>query len=234
MNAWRMMVSVGVLLLASCASGPEPTTPVGASAPDSANSFWFVFLESGKKTPDDEEAVAKMQRGHIDNFKRLHAEQKLFAAGPMRDPAGVKRGMVVVKAPARATLSTYFQPDEYVREGYMTLNATPAIARRALNANVPANAPIEEGRIIQILRSPNAGAASDAARETYLQSLVDRGLVGGWYALQSGAISDVLFTRQKDDALLKAVFAQTPGVTAPETSVLIWPQWLSAGVVHSQ
>ena len=64
-----------------------------------ADNFWFVFLKSGKKTPNDKDLIGKMPRGHIQNFARLFGEQKLVAAGSLRDPAGLKRGMVIVKAP---------------------------------------------------------------------------------------------------------------------------------------
>ena len=93
---------------------------------------WFIFLETGKQTPDDKEAVQKMQAGHIQNFKRLFGEKKLFAAGPLRDYSRTKRGIVVVKAESKAELLTYFQPDEYVREGYMTVNAVRSVAHKPL------------------------------------------------------------------------------------------------------
>jgi len=35
----------------------------------------------------------------------------------VRDPGGLKRGIVVVRADARDQLSSYFEPDACVREG---------------------------------------------------------------------------------------------------------------------
>ena len=75
MAACRIFISIWLLALAACAQTPENR----AMKPDN---FWFIFLETGKKTPDDKALVAQMQHGHIDNFKRLFGEQKLFAAGP--------------------------------------------------------------------------------------------------------------------------------------------------------
>ena len=75
MNICRIFISICLPALAACAQTPENR----AMKPDN---FWFIFLETGKKTPDDKALVAQMQRGHIDNFKRLFDEQKLFAAGP--------------------------------------------------------------------------------------------------------------------------------------------------------
>ena len=75
MNICRIFISICLPALAACAQTPENR----AMKPDN---FWFIFLETGKKTPDDKALVAQMQRGHTDNFKRLFGEQKLFAAGP--------------------------------------------------------------------------------------------------------------------------------------------------------
>ena len=75
MNICRIFISISVLALAACAQTPENRAMKPAN-------FWFIFLETGKKTLDDKALVAQMQRGHIDNFKRLSGEQKLFAAEP--------------------------------------------------------------------------------------------------------------------------------------------------------
>jgi uncharacterized protein YciI len=198
--------------LAGCASAPVSAPPQDRD--------WFIFLETGKKTPDDKVRVAEMQRGHLENFKRLFGEKKLFAAGPLRDPSGVKRGIVVVKAPDRATLDTYFQPDEYVREGYMTLNATPVRVMKPLNAEgIDANA-IEEVRIVLVKRGPNDGGSP-------FQGALDKGVIGAWYQLESGPLSHILFSREKDEMKLR----DAVGIAAPEQAQ-VWGQWLSKGVVR--
>ena len=44
----------------------------------------------------------------------------------------LKRGIVIVRVPTKEELITYFQKDEYVRDGYMTLNATLSVAHKPL------------------------------------------------------------------------------------------------------
>ena len=56
------------------------TTGHGARAATPESDHWFIFLERGRKTPDDRAAVEAMQRGHIDNFKRLFALGASFRA----------------------------------------------------------------------------------------------------------------------------------------------------------
>jgi uncharacterized protein YciI len=193
--------------------------------------LWFVFLETGRKTPDDKDAVARMQRGHIDNFKRLFGERKLFAAGPLRDPAGEKRGIVVVRAASRAELMAYFDPDDYVREGYMRVNATPAHANQALNSEGIDPDGIEELRIV-LLGRDRSGESLIEARRTMLRGLVERGIFGAWYTLQEGPIAEVLFARGGDSSALERSLGDVPGVAAQEVSLAIWPQWLGKGVLR--
>ena len=193
---------------------------------------WFIFLESGKKTPDDKEAVGKMQRGHIENFKRLFAEKKLFAAGPLRDPAGLKRGIVVVSAASREQLIGYFQPDDYVREGYMTINASLSRVHKGLNTKGIDTENIEEVRIVQITRpATKPDASAEKAGQAFLQGLVDKGIIGAWYTLETGPTAEILFARTTDSKMLEEALALHPALVSKLASLLIWSQWLSKGVV---
>ena len=195
-----------------------------------ARQSWFIFLETGRKTPDDKEAVSAMQRGHIANFVRLFDLGALQAAGPMRDPAGLKRGIVIVQADSREELTSYFQPDDYVREGYMTLNATPARVNKTLNTTGIDTTSIEEGRIVMIGRDASAPTPEmQKARSAMLQALVERGTFGAWYTLESGPLAEVLFTRSNDTEALREALSGYPDLAA--SSLEIWGQWLSKGVV---
>ena len=208
-----------------------PNIATAQEMPDT-RATWFIFLETGKKTPDDKEAVMKMQLGHIANFGKLHAEKKLFAAGPLADPAKTKRGIVVVKANTPEEYVGYFQADDYVREGYMTLNAEKAMVQRALRSEGIDPSGIEEVRIIQITRPAAAlTTAETRADHAYLRGLLDRGVVGAWYTLEGGAMAEVLFCRSTDTPALLATFAQIPSVKAGKSSALIWPQYIGKGVV---
>ena len=89
MRTVRLIISICLSARSTCAQTPN-------SSPVNTEKLWFILFEAGKKTPHDKATVAQMQRGHIDNFKRLFAEQKLFAAGPLQNPSTLKRGIVIV------------------------------------------------------------------------------------------------------------------------------------------
>jgi uncharacterized protein YciI len=237
MNVCQIAALLCALTLTACAAAPEragmdDNTNATTSANQPGNNFWFVFLESGKKTPDDKEAVAKMQRGHLDNFKRLSDDKKLFAAGPLRDPSGLKRGIVVAKAGSRDELAGYFQADEYVRDGYLTLNSALCTANKPLaTEGIEANI-IEEVRIVQISRPMGAGGTRPVkGNRQFLQALVDKGTIGAWYSLYTGPVAEVLFARTKDTAALEAALADYPSAKTGGAEIMVWGQWLSKGVV---
>jgi uncharacterized protein YciI len=193
---------------------------------------WFIFMETGRKTPDDKQKVAQMQRGHIENFKRLFGEQKLVAAGPLQDPGGHKRGIVVVKAKSKEDVFKYFAPDEYVRDGYLTLNAEASSVRKALSTEGIDPNGIEEVRIVQILRS--GGTVKDGemkANHGFLQKLVDKGTIGAWYSMEKGPVSEVLSSKTADTKMLQDAFSQYPALAPGGANVVVWRQWLGKGVL---
>ncbi|MBB4842800.1 uncharacterized protein YciI [Paucibacter oligotrophus] len=230
MNRRRLGMAAVLGGLVACADKPLLEDVMSKPA---ATPLWFIFLERGRPTPEDKAAVAAMQRGHIDNFKRLFAEKKLFSAGPLRDPSGFKRGIVIAQAPTREALQQYFEPDEYVREGFMSVNAVPAQALRALHVEGIDPEGIEESRILLLGRAAQEPTPELALRRrAHLQLLLDQGRIGAWYRLASGPVAEVLFARTNDKAALQAALAAYPGVADKTVSLEIWPQWLGKGVLR--
>ena len=127
---------------------------------------------------------------------------------------------------------TYFQPDESVREGYLLANAVRSVAHKPLNTEGIDPSGIEEERIVQISR-PTKPPTRKEKRESaaFLPALVDHGTVGAWHTLEGGDVVEVLLCRTTDTKALEEIFAQLPTVKASKASALVWPQWLSKGVV---
>lgn len=203
---------------------PAPTPAPGRD--------WFVFLERGVPTPPDKERVMAMQKGHIANFERLFAAGKLFAAGPMRDPSQLKRGIVVVRAPDLDTLRTYFAEDEYVALGHMTLNAQPCVVKKALNTTGLNLKKIVENRIVMLSGVAALRPEERVQLDAGLQALLDDGTLGAWYAMEAGPIDHVLFRAGTDEAPLQAAFARLPGRADERLQAAVWGQWFAEGVVR--
>ncbi len=233
-NLMRAAVVIAAWMIAACAAPPGAPEGVatGEQRAPSRDEIWFVFLESGKPSPADREAAAAMQRGHIANFQRLFGEKKLFAAGPLRDPSELKRGIVIVKAPTQQELGSYFQGDQYVREGYLKLNAAPALVNRPLATEGIDSSAVEEGRIVQLMRGDKGLSATEAAAQrAMLQRLVDQGAFGAWYTLESGPVAEILFSRNKDDKALQTALSNLPAVKGG-APVVVWGQWFAKGVLR--
>jgi uncharacterized protein YciI len=229
-------LGIAALVAAGCATAPSGGPAAPGAAPGtgditvpSRDEMWFVFLESGKPTSGD---VAAMQRGHIANFQRLFAEQRLFAAGPLKDPSEAKRGIVIVKARTYSLLESYFQPDQYVREGFLKLNAAPALVNKGLATEGLDSTVVEEVRIVQVMRNGAALPSADAAAQrAALQRLVEQGTFGAWYTLEAGPVAEVLFSRNKDERALQQALAALPAVKGG-AQVAVWGQWFSKGVLR--
>lgn len=231
----RLLLAAAVAMLAACAStpgdAPQTIFTAGELRPASRDEMWFVFLESGKTGFSERSALEAMQRGHIANFQRLFAEKKLLAAGPLKDPTEYKRGIVIVKAPTQQALGSYFQPDQYVREGYLKLNAVPALVNKALATEGIDSSGTEEGRIVQVMRGDKVlSGAEAAAQRAMLQRLVDQGTFGGWYTLEAGPVAEVLFSKHRDDKALQIALAALPAVKGG-APVAVWGQWFAKGVL---
>lgn len=210
-------------------AGKPDATPAGARSVFAADTTFFIFLETGRPAPEDKAAVDAMQRGHLDNFKRLFAEGKLLSAGPLRDPSRAKRGIVVVKAPSRQVMMNYFEPDAYVREGYMTVDAQPAVVHQGLNhTGIDPEAGIEEHRIVLLSRAEEKDKADVPV---FLQRALDQGVIGAWYSLEEGPIGEVLFSRGTDETALRKAMVEYPGLSDQRATMKIWGQWLGKGVL---
>ena len=225
-----LLCALTALALGACATAPADPNAANESAAVRGSDMWFVYLELGKPSPGDKAQMDAMQRGHIANFQRLFGEKKLIAAGPLSDPAGTRRGIVVVRAPERSALNDYFKPDEYVREGYLKLDAIPCVANKPLSTEGIDSSAIEEVRIVQLMRNPALSPADAAAQRAALKGLVDRGVFGAWYTMDSGPVAEILFSRNKDDKALQTALAATPAVKAGG-GVAVWAQWFSKGVL---
>lgn len=90
--------------------------------------------------------------------------------------------------PALVTLNGYFQPNACVRDGYMRVNSSRAVAHRPPHTEGIDASRIEEVRIVLIVRPAWADPAADR-RSALLRQLEDAGTLGAWYSLADGPVA---------------------------------------------
>lgn len=151
------------------------TTP----APNEAKLFW-IFLTTGKST----EGVAgseiqKMQTAHLENFRRLAGEGKLLTAGPMNDPKGKLRGIVVIKAADEAAVKKMFEADPYITNGFMKVESHQAAITFGKFATKITPSAMEELRLVVLSRPPSATASEEilTSQGEYTKGLFENGSV---------------------------------------------------------
>lgn len=83
------------------------------------DTFMLVLLVRPANAPElPKEESAQLQQAHMDNMKRLHAEGKLFKAGPTEDLSGRSvRGIFVLKTDSLETAREWVESDPAVKRG---------------------------------------------------------------------------------------------------------------------
>lgn len=80
--------------------------------------YVMVFLKSGKTKIEDQEKLAEIQKGHMDNIKKLADNGKLVLAGPFLDKTDL-RGIFILNV-------------SDVKEAEELVNTDPAVVAGAL------------------------------------------------------------------------------------------------------
>jgi uncharacterized protein YciI len=206
------------------------------TAPE-ATVYW-IFLTTGKSTADTERSeIERMQAAHLANFGRLHQEGKLFAAGPLADPQRKMRGIVVVTARDLKSLPALFEPDPYVKRGYMTIDAIKMeIAVGQFQRDVDPKS-LAEYRLVLLEKSMPDGQEVDAETQKknleYCQSIHDaeRLCFAGWLHEDRLPRRAILIFRKFDDAILNALIDELPAVKSQAWKATTLPLYMSEGIV---
>jgi uncharacterized protein YciI len=181
--------------------------------------------------------IEKMQAAHLANFGRLHKEGKLFAAGPLADPQKKLRGIVIVTAPDLKSLQKLFEPDPYLRQGYMKIDATKMeIVVGKFQGNVDPKT-LAEYRLVLLEKSMPDGKEVDVEAQNknlkYCQSIHDaeRLCFAGWLSEDELSRRGILIFRKLDDAILKSLVDALPAVKNKTWKATTFPLYMSEGIV---
>lgn len=91
---------------------------MAAHAP--AAPLWMVFLMTGP-VPAPQAEVAKRQAAHIENFRRLDRDKKVYLVGPTMSPNSDLRGILLLSATDKAQVEKEFLVDPYITEKNMVI-----------------------------------------------------------------------------------------------------------------
>lgn len=93
--------------------------------------YVVVLLKSGERRDHDAESVAELQRGHLDNMRRLADEGLLVLAGPFLD-GGERRGLFVLAVDSVEEAEDLAASDPAIQAGRLTAEFWPWYGSAAL------------------------------------------------------------------------------------------------------
>lgn len=121
---------------------------MAAQAPTPA--LWMVFLMTGPETAPQSE-VAKRQAAHIENFRRLDREKRLYLVGPTMEPNSNLRGILLLSATDKAQVEKEFLADPYITEKNMVIKVHKFNPLRGEFASKP-GAELNEWRMVLLTK----------------------------------------------------------------------------------
>ncbi|MBS0261944.1 MAG: hypothetical protein JSS02_08300 [Planctomycetes bacterium] len=223
-----------VLGLGTRAFAQEPAD----SKPATKAPLYWIFLTTGKSTQGTERSeIEKMQAAHLANFGKLYQAGKLFAAGPMSDPQKKKRGIVVATAPDTKALAELFEPDPFIQNGFLTIDAIKM--ERVVGefrTDIDANKLIEYRLVLlekSAVESPEIDGTARKQNLEYCQSIHDaeRLCFAGWLTETPHTRRGILIFRKLEDAQLDALLDDLPAVKSKAWKSTKFPLFMSDGVV---
>jgi uncharacterized protein len=93
--------------------------------------YVMAFLKAGPDRSHDAETAARLQRGHLDNIRRLAEDGRLVLAGPFLD-AGEIRGIFVFAVDTLEEARALVETDPAVQAGRLSMELHPWYGSAAL------------------------------------------------------------------------------------------------------
>lgn len=202
---------------------------------------YFVFLVKGANPPKaTPEEIGQYQATHISNFKTLFDAGKLVTAGPVSDPTGFRRGIIVMSVKNRYEIAPCFEADPYVKKGFMEIQSLRMdVLFGKLNTAGIEPTKIEENRIV-IFTAGALPADSTSVRANRLKHLEHNQKGGGKAGLafyanlgDSDEIRSIAFFRGKNDKEILAWLKKDPLVKSGMLKPTKMPQYLVKGVLDA-
>lgn len=113
----KLFVSILSLILISQFSFAQKETTTKNPEPE-IRQYWFVLLTKGSNRSQDSAMAAKLQRGHLENIRRLYNEGKIKVAGPFGEESDWQ-GIFIFDCPTKEEVEKLLQGDPAIAAGRM-------------------------------------------------------------------------------------------------------------------
>ncbi len=210
-------------LCAFLAAAPSPS-PV-------PQQVWWVFLVQGPKRDQSREWLEEGQKKHLANLGRLYELGLSPLAGPLGDDGRI-RGIVLVHAASREELLRDFEPDPFVKEGRLAVEASPWTGSVASLRKAPEPYSMTAATVVRVLKTPKFSRDALPAHRQFMDGLVREGdpvLHGA--TPEGGDVLAVLLFREGDTAAVQRRLDADPAVKAGAITYEVHPQLLASGVL---
>lgn len=202
--------------------------------------FLMFFVKGNGVPPTDAKEAEAVAKTHFSNMGTQVDRGRLVAAGPLKDPTEVRRGITVLTLASREELAETFKEDQFVKRDIMRVEAAEwKVDAKKFNPKVDAST-IVEHRLVLLATGHGKSAVNEEMRKAhrrYLSSLdKSLGLAVWGEVLPSddksfqGLREALIFTSTDTPAIERALAADL-FVQRGLLTVEIIPLWMSKGVV---
>lgn len=200
---------------------------------------YWGFLTAGTPTATfDRAQIETMQAEHLTNFRRLHSMDRLTAAGPLADPERQLRGIVYVRAKDSAELEQAFQPDPFIENQLLKLEAFPAVSQIG-NFNTDFRVGEMEEFVCVVFRAvdgaaidPEAARSSWARLEGLYQNDKLRLAIRFAHPSESEYLGVAVF-KKHDPAQVSTWLSELEVVQNSQVTFSLVPLYMSAGILDA-
>ncbi len=190
-------------LVAACA--------VAQSTDTSGGQYFFVLLLRPSNAPQlSKEDGEKLQEAHMGNIRKLHAEHKLYVAGPFLDDT-VLRGIFVFKAQSAAEVQQWASSDPAIQAGRLAAEVHGPWLIDGSAIQYPESTDGLEQYTLVLLRPQKDAAVGTGSAEQhaeFLKELTDNGkvaLAGGFAPHTPSNLNGVVIFRVKTEEATKLI-----------------------------
>lgn len=202
---------------------------------------YLMFFVRGEGQPPTGKELNAATQSHFANMRAQAEAGRLFAAGPVQDPAGIRRGITVVTVPTRVDVPALFTSDDFIRLDVMRIEAAPWDVKTGSFEPKVDPSSIVEHRLLLVRRGPGKSPETPEMVSQHEAAMARLARVKGpavWGKV--GTSEDAQFRGVLEAAIFvgtdsEGILAELERDTMFQRKLLeaeLVPLWMSSGVVR--